>query len=264
MNAILLGLAILGASPDIADMRPLVVLVESDGCSPCRVLSREVSQAVASGNLDVAVLSVSLRYPDADADNHRRMGDPRVTPTILIYQPIAKFVGYQSIAKIKEAIGDKPAVKVPVDELPPDIDSSITPIDGLIAAGRAYSGALVCYSPKNPILMQSAQDHAEYQAKWQRQGHQNWEQRKMLIQAKVPGNVEEICAESWPPAFCRDPSPEGIGREMFASWRASPGHWSVASRLHGSYGAGIARGSNGVWYATIQVSDSTLFQEKTR
>jgi hypothetical protein len=129
----------------------------------------------------------------------------------------------------------------------------------VIAAGKAFPGALACQSPLDPLLMVFAQEAAAIQAQYRRQGHHDWDRRRHKILAAIAAaadgvrGVEEICAESWAD---HDGYPlEVISREMFESWRTSRGHWSVASRVHARLGAGMARGANGIWYATILVAD---------
>lgn len=41
------------------------------------------------------------------------------------------------------------------------------------------------------------------------------------------------------------------GAEMFKCWKQSPGHWRTAKTRHEYFGAGMAKGSNGIWYACI-------------
>jgi hypothetical protein len=124
--------------------------------------------------------------------------------------------------------------------------------DGLVAAGRVFPGARVFEGQPDPQLQAFAREHAEYQARTQQQGHQRWETRFHAI-SKAMGNrpPTEICAESWP--WEKDAAPETVGRSMFQAWRQSPGHWRVASTPSLQYGAAMARGRNGIWYATIIV-----------
>jgi len=132
---------------------------------------------------------------------------------------------------------------------------ALNPQQALIDAGRDYPGARVCESTENYTLMVAAQTHAKYQAKWKRQGHQQWKTRKAKLRKKFPGyNFEEICAESW--RRDKDKPLYDIGWGMFKAWAYHPtGHWTVASQKHDMFGAGMALGRNGVWYACIIVGD---------
>lgn len=122
----------------------------------------------------------------------------------------------------------------------------------LIEAGRVYPGARVCESEPQPLLMRLAAEHAAYQAEHRRQGHQGFQGRYERITAAGLGPSAEICAESWP--WQDSEGLEALGAEMFRSWGHSPGHWRVASAPHRWFGAGMARGSNGIWYSCILVA----------
>jgi hypothetical protein len=124
---------------------------------------------------------------------------------------------------------------------------------GLIEAGKVYPGANVCKSEMHPFLMKLAKDQANYQASICVQGHQNFSSRFSAVQQAGLGHAAEICAESWP--WQVNDSMLDLGYEMFKCWRQSPGHWSVASKQHRYFGADIAKGKNGIWYACIIVSN---------
>ena len=126
--------------------------------------------------------------------------------------------------------------------------------EGLVAAGRAFPGARVFEGQPHPQLQAFARAHAEYQAAAGQQGHQLWERRFQTIRQVMDGRPPtEICAESWP--WETDASPCDVGTSMFKAWRGSPGHWRVAARPCRYYGAAMARGANGIWYACIIVVD---------
>lgn len=127
------------------------------------------------------------------------------------------------------------------------------PHEGLIAAGKTYPGAQVCDSEENEALMIMAQTHAAYMARVCQQGHQGFQERFDGIRAATGLSAAEICAESWP--WQTEEPPEALGREMFKCWAQSPGHWRVAAASHRFYGAGMAKGRNGIWYACILVAD---------
>lgn len=133
-----------------------------------------------------------------------------------------------------------------------------TPADGLIAAGKVYPGAHVCESEPNAYLMRLAQDHANYMARVQTQGHQGFQGRFDVLAENGYGHAAEICAESWP--WETRESYEFLGAGMFKSWKSTAdapggGHWTTAARKHRFYGAGMALGRNGTWYACILVTD---------
>jgi uncharacterized protein YkwD len=125
---------------------------------------------------------------------------------------------------------------------------------GLVDAGRRYPGAQVCSSQEHPDLYRMARQHAKYQAKHRRQGHQNWVSRNRELSRRLPGyKFSEVCAESW---FWETNLPmHMVGKSMYQSWAQSRGHWSVVSRRHDYFGAAMAVGSDGVWYACIIVGD---------
>jgi len=125
----------------------------------------------------------------------------------------------------------------------------------LIDAGRDYPKARVCDSPLDSTLMVAAQNQAEYQAKRRQQGHQLWDKRIKVLHKKFPSyNFQEICAESWDDET-NDPL-YYIGWGMFKAWAYYPtGHWDVVKQRHDMFGAGMALGRDGIWYACIIVGD---------
>jgi len=126
----------------------------------------------------------------------------------------------------------------------------------LIDAGLAYRGAHVCESEPHDLLQSLARGHAQYQATKRRQGHQRFQERFDAIYEALGLSAAEIAAESWGRQR-NDPLPE-IGTEMFRCWEQSPGHWRVASARHKYFGADMAQGDNGVWYACILVADENV------
>lgn len=165
---------------------------------------------------------------------------------------------------VRVAVSDWP----PIPSSPPTIDWPPLPpprplpvpvpipsdtVRGLSEAGRAFPGARVCESDPIPLLQELATGQARYQAGVRRQGHQDFDRRYARVRSELGLSAAEICAESW--SWQTDLSPRRLGDEMFKCWRQSPGHWAVASRVHKGYGADMAKGSNGVWYATILVGD---------
>ena len=125
--------------------------------------------------------------------------------------------------------------------------------EGLISAGLNYEGAHVCESQMHPLLQQLTEDHEKYMAQTCRQGHQDFQSRYDKIQQELNLGAAEICAESW--SEQENSSYYDLGIEMFKCWQQSPGHWEVASKKHKYCGIEMAKGSNGIWYASILVAD---------
>ena len=126
----------------------------------------------------------------------------------------------------------------------------MTPIQkAIIDAGNEYPGVQVCLSEPHQRLMELAQDQADYMARKQKQGHQNFQSRYNIINKELGLSATEICAESW--SWQKNETYLELGIEMFRCWKQSPGHWSVASKKHKYFGCGMAQGKNGVWYACI-------------
>lgn len=124
---------------------------------------------------------------------------------------------------------------------------------GIIEAGKKYPGAKVCFSESHPILMALASNHCQYMARTGIQGHQGFNKRFQELQKIGLMGAAEICAESWP-WEANEPMYK-LGWGMFKSWRTSNGHWRTASAKHRYFGADMAKGSNGIWYACIIVAD---------
>jgi hypothetical protein len=126
--------------------------------------------------------------------------------------------------------------------------------NGLIEAGTTFPGVHVCESEINTLLMEMATRHAKYQASHQQQGHQLFGSRVDELRQTLGSYIyAEIAAESW--EHQRNDTKVALGTEMYTCWRQSPGHWSVASKKHKYYGADMALGDNGIWYACIIVAD---------
>jgi hypothetical protein len=109
-------------------------------------------------------------------------------------------------------------------------------------------------SPHHEALDKLAQQHAEYMARVQVQGHQGFPRRAAEAQ-RATGlcAVAEVAAETW--EWQRDATPAEQWAEYVQCWRQSPGHWSVARVRHKLVGTGSARGQNGVWYGVILAAD---------
>jgi len=134
-----------------------------------------------------------------------------------------------------------------------DDASPPTPAEALVEAGRHYFGVRCFDGRQQALLDQLAGEHAAYQARVRRQGHQDFQARYDRIRAALGMAAIEICAESW--RHDAGKPVDAIARTQYEAWQQSPGHWSVASTSHAAWGAGMARGSNGIWYATILVAD---------
>ncbi len=132
-------------------------------------------------------------------------------------------------------------------DLPPGTVTQRT----MVFAVRIHPEApLSTHSVSSPILKEEAQDHSNYQARIQVQGHQQWDSRFHRIMSRLlgrgtPALPKEVVAESWPNQNLIDSCIDCV-----ASWRQSPGHWDAVRSLHTTYGYDIQRGNNGIWYAT--------------
>jgi len=123
----------------------------------------------------------------------------------------------------------------------------------MIEAGKVYPGVEVCKSELQPLLMELCTKHAEFMAKRCYQDHANFQARWNQIHDELGLSATEIVAESWE-RQANDPLDE-VAKEMYNSWRQSPGHWRVASQQSKIYGADMKQGKNGVWYACIIVAN---------
>ena len=123
----------------------------------------------------------------------------------------------------------------------------------LAEVGRTYEGANVGWSQPHSLLEELAQQHSDEMAKRELQDHSGFQQRFDKIHRNLGLVAAEICAESWD--WQRNDTPEQLATDAFLSWSQSPGHWSVASKKHRYAGYGMAKGKNGIWYATILVCD---------
>jgi hypothetical protein len=102
-------------------------------------------------------------------------------------------------------------------------------------AGRCHRG-----------LAKAAEQHSEYQARIQVQGHHRWESRFHQVRSVTNANgASEVVAESWPNQNMIDSCIDCV-----ASWRQSPGHWGAVRGRQRLFGYDIRRGRNGIWYGT--------------
>ena len=129
-------------------------------------------------------------------------------------------------------------------DYPPRCEES--PNAALIQAGRDLKVKSLTTGKQNAFLQQAAEEHAAYQARVKVQGHQGFEKRVAKLRQQLPDYSEfsECAAESWPGQNIED-----AAKEMFHSWRQSPGHWSCINGKCDLYGYAMARGKNGTWYA---------------
>lgn len=115
----------------------------------------------------------------------------------------------------------------------------------LIDAGRKLGILSILEATFHPTILKYAQAHADYQAKYCRQGHNGWDARRRDLVTELPGyGFEEVCAESWP-----EQSDADAAGEMFNSWQHSRGHWEYVNSPHDFYAYAMSRGTNGVWFA---------------
>ena len=116
----------------------------------------------------------------------------------------------------------------------------------LIKEGQRLGVLSIKTGTQNQVLQEAAEEHAAYQARVQVQGHQNWNQRVQLLRQKMPNCSEfsECAAESWP-----GQDVNAAAKEMFHSWRQSPGHWSCINGRCNYWWYAMVRGRNGTYYA---------------
>lgn len=64
--------------------------------------------------------------------------------------------------------------------------------------------------------------------------------------AQMPNCHEfrEVANESWP-----GQDVNAAAKEMYRSWRLSPGHWAAVNGRCSYYGYAMVLGRNGIWYA---------------
>ena len=124
--------------------------------------------------------------------------------------------------------------------------AALTPNDELVQTGRALQVQSIVTGQPHPILQREAEAHAAYQATIHRQGHQGWNQRYVRLRQQVPEchTFSEVANESWP-----GQDQTAAAKEMYRSWRLSPGHWSAVNGRCRYYGYAMCLGSNGIWYA---------------
>ncbi|MGA2059101.1 MAG: hypothetical protein ABSG67_01370 [Thermoguttaceae bacterium] len=121
------------------------------------------------------------------------------------------------------------------------------PTEALIRVGRELGVRSIATGQQHPILQKAAENQAAYQARIHAQGHWNWESRVQQLYREMPdcGEFAEVCNQSW-----AGQDVESAAHEMYRSWRLSPGHWSAVNGTCDYWGYAMARGSNGIWYAT--------------
>lgn len=122
----------------------------------------------------------------------------------------------------------------------------LTPNEQLIEVGRNLQVRSIMTGQQHPVLQAETEAHAAYQAQVQWQGHQWWERRVARIRPQIPEchTFSEVANESWP-----GQDQEAAAKEMYRSWKLSPGHWSAVNGRCRYYGYAMVRGANGVWYA---------------
>jgi glutaredoxin len=227
------------------DPQPLVLLVTAKWCPVCHDVEGVLSKMRAAGELD------GFYTMKVDYDENRKLAEAVMQgsgstgiPQLVIYRPIKRLIGRVDRTQIgKQLSGVAKAGGTAVSVTP----STIVPIP-------TTAPAPVFSSPRHPILDAAAQAHANFQAARQLQGHQGFQERFVAFTREI-GQAEyaEICNESWPEQA--GASYDELWAGAVSDWRQSPGHWSVASRVHAAAGFGLQRGRNGVWYSCIDVKD---------
>ncbi len=136
-------------------------------------------------------------------------------------------------------------MKSPYDLVIGDLLSKNSPTRILVETGKDLGVASITSTSLHPILMLQAWQHADYQAKNQRQGHQNFDKRRLATLNYFPESyVSEICAESW-----KHQTVYEAAKDAFKCWKFSSGHWKECNRVHSFYGYSMVLGDNGIWYS---------------
>jgi hypothetical protein len=123
----------------------------------------------------------------------------------------------------------------------------------IVAASKVWDGSRVHEGLRDPYLVEVAQDHADYMARVDQQGHQRFKQRAARIRRDLMLSPTEVCAETW--IWQEYDRPLELGKELFRCWEQSSGHWSVVSQPHRRYGDGLAKSTTGIWYGCVIVAD---------
>lgn len=124
----------------------------------------------------------------------------------------------------------------------------------LIERGRQLNVQSLRAGRQHPALQAMAQRHADYQARVGVQGHQGWNSRVQELYRDVPecGAFSEVANESWP-----GQNANFAAREMYKSWRQSPGHWSAVNGAHAHWGYAMAYSERKrTWYAAGVFGDA--------
>jgi len=125
----------------------------------------------------------------------------------------------------------------------------MSPGDMLAAIGHTTEHVRCFDGERNELMQGLAQRHAADMAARRKQDHRGFSARFQAIQHALHISAAEICAESWDRQ--KDDSLDKIATEMYDCWRQSPGHWKIATTPAQFYGASMAQGKNGIWYACV-------------
>ena len=122
----------------------------------------------------------------------------------------------------------------------------LAPSEQLVEIGHELQVRSILTGQPHPVLQAEAEAHAAYQAKIHSQGHYWWNQRYARMRPHIPEchTFSEVVNESWP-----GQDQEAAAREMYRSWKLSPGHWSAVNGHCRYYGYAMCLGNNGIWYA---------------
>lgn len=121
------------------------------------------------------------------------------------------------------------------------------PNELLVTEGKRIGVQSLRTGKQHPVLQAMAQRHADYQARVGVQGHQGWNSRVKELYRDVPdcGTFSEVANESWP-----GQNANFAAREMYKSWRQSPGHWSAVNGAHSYWGYAMSYSQRKrTWYA---------------
>jgi uncharacterized protein YkwD len=92
-------------------------------------------------------------------------------------------------------------------------------------------------------IQRAAQEHADFQARADRMGHQNWKQRSDQLFAELTAytGFREVAALSGHPD-------DQAAEMLFEAWKNSPDHWVWVNGHCDFYGYAMAKSASGRWY----------------
>jgi len=123
----------------------------------------------------------------------------------------------------------------------------------LVQKGRKVGVLSLLTGKQHPTLQAMAEEHAAYQARVGKQGHQLWAERVKRLMADMQdcNSFRECAAESWP-----GQNEEESAEDAYKCWRQSPGHWSAINGSCSFWGYAMAyNGRQKIWYSCAVFAD---------